>query len=181
MGDTPDRAATVAEIQAHMQGLALPDWPVFALVGAQDAGWLAGVGQDESGAVTCVRLDHHSPGAARRLVVQTQPDRGEPVSLAYVLSQLRGADDGEPLTLATSALDGTATEVLVGDGPIPALMRSDGATVAWSIRSHGVLVIVAARDVPLDRLTLTRVADLAPYRRRRATEIERYLARDMQP
>lgn len=165
-------AETPEQVQAHMQGLALPRWPVFTL---GDAGWLAGVEQDERGMV-CVRLDHRPPGAPQRLLVQTQPDPGEPVSLAYVLGQLHGPDGGEPLTLASSAPDGTPTEVLVDDRPVPALMRTDGATAAWSVSVDGVLVIVAARAVPLDRLPLTRVTDLAPFQRRRALEVERYLS-----
>jgi hypothetical protein len=170
VGNSPEQVQ--AEIQAHMQGLTLPEWPVFTL---GDAGWLAGVGQDERGTV-CVRLDHRPPGAAQRLIVQTQPDPGEPVSLAYVLSQLHGPDGGEPLTLAGSAPGGTPTEVLIDDRPTPALMRSDGATAAWSVSVHGVLVIVAARSVLLDRPALTRVTDLAPLQHRRALEVERYLS-----
>lgn len=171
MGETPEQVQ--AEIQAHMRGLALPEWPVFTL---GDAGWLAGVRQDERGLIGCVRLDHRSPGAAQRLVVQTQPDPGESVNLAYVLSQLHGPDGGEPLTLATSEPDGTPTEALIDDRPTPALTRSDGATAAWSVSVHGVLVIVAARSVPLDRPALVRVTDLAPLQHRRALEVERYLS-----
>lgn len=170
MGETPEQGR--AEIQAHMQGLTLPEWPVYTL---RDAGWLAGVGQDERGTF-CVRLDHRPPGAAQRLLVQTQPDPGEPVSLAYVLSQLHGPDDGEPLTLASSAPDGTPTEALVDDRPTPALLRIDGATAAWSVSVRGVLVIVAARAVPLDRPALTRVTDLGPLQHRRSLELERYLS-----
>jgi hypothetical protein len=71
-----DQAAVVAEIQAHVQGLVLPEWPLFALAGADGAGWLSGAGQDERGSITCVRLDSRSLGAVQRLVVQTGPDRG---------------------------------------------------------------------------------------------------------
>jgi hypothetical protein len=160
-------------VQAHMQGLALPGWPVFTL---GDEGWLAGAGEDDRGAIRCVRLDHRPPGAPQRLIVQTQPDPGASVSLAYVLSQLHGPDSGEPLTLASSAPDGTPTEVLVDGRPTAASARTDGATAAWSVQSDGVLVIVAARAVPLDRPALTRVTDLAPLQRRRTVEIERYLS-----
>ena len=174
MGETPEHVQ--AEIQAHMQGLPLPGWPVLTLAG-DEAGWLAGARDDGRESVDCVRLDFRPPGAAQRLVVQTQPDPGRPVSLAYVLSQLYGPDDGEPLALATSAPDDTAAEALVDDRPTSARTRTDGAAVAWSISTDGVLVIVAARAVPLDRLALTRVADLLPFQRRRAVEIERYLSR----
>lgn len=167
MTETPEH------VQAHMQGVALPGWPVFTL---EDMGWLAGVGEDDRGAIGCVRLDHRPPGAPQRLIVQTQPDAGAAVSLTYVLSQLHGPDSGEPLTLASSAPDGTPTEVLVDDRPAPALMRTDGATAAWTVSVDGVLVVVAARAAPLDRLPLTRVTDLAPFQHRRALEIERYLS-----
>lgn len=167
MTDTPD------QLQEHMQGLPLPDWPVFALT---DGGWLAGATDDGRGSVGCIRLDHRAPGAAERLIVQTQPDPGEPVSLAYLLSQLYGDDTGEPLTLATSAPDDTPTEALVDDRPTPAQIRTDGAAAVWTVRDQGVLVIVAARAVPLDRPALTRVADLLPFQRRRAVEIDRYLS-----
>jgi hypothetical protein len=167
VSDTPE------QVQAHMQGLVLPGWAVLTI---GDAGWLAGVGEDDRGAISCVRLDHRPPGGPQRLIVQTQPDAGASVSLAYVLSQLHGPDSGEPLTLASSAPDSTPAEVLVDGRPVPARTRSDGATAAWSVSVHDVLVIVAARAVPLDRPALTRVTDLAPLQRRRAVELERYLS-----
>ncbi|HEY6747144.1 MAG TPA: hypothetical protein VI357_15680 [Mycobacteriales bacterium] len=178
MGETPEQVQ--AAIQAHMQALPLPDWPVFD-AGDEDAGWLAGARDDGRGSVDCVRLDHRPPGAAQRLIVQTEPDPGPPVSLAYVLSQLSGPDDGEPLALATAAPDGTAAEALVDDRPAAALTRSDGAATVWTVQVQGVLVIAAARAVPLGRLRLTRVPDLLPYQRRRAAEIDRYLAQHPQP
>ena len=173
MSETPEQVQ--AAIQAHMQALPLPGWPVFALAGGPDEGWLAGARDDGRGAVDCVRLDHRPPGAAQRLIVQTQPDPGPAVSLAYLAGQLSGPDDGEPLALATSAPDGTPAEALVEDRPVPALTRIEGATVVWSVQVQGVLVVVAARAVPLDRPALTRVLDLLPFQRRRATEIDRYL------
>jgi hypothetical protein len=161
------------QVQAHMQALPLPGWPVFAPV---EGGWLAGARDDGRGAVDCIRLDARPPGAAQRLIVQTQPDPGQPVSLAYLLSQLSGPDDGEPLALATAAPDGTPAEASVDGDPVPALTRTEGAAAVWTVQVHGVLVVVAARAVPLDRIALTRVTDLLPYQRRRAVEIDRYLA-----
>ena len=67
-------------------------------------------------------------------------------------------------------------EALVDDRPTPALLRIDGATAAWSVSVRGVLVIVAARAVPLDRPALTRVTDLGPLQHRRSLELERYLS-----
>ena len=171
MSETPE------QIQAHMQALPLPDWPVFTLAGAEDDGWLAGARDDGRGLVDCIRLDHRPPGAAQRLIVQTQPDPGPPVSLAYLLDQLSGPDDGEPLALATATPDGTRADALVDDSPVPALTRTDGPAAVWTVQAHGVLAIVAARAVPLDRLALTRLADLLPYQHRRALEIDRYLSR----
>lgn len=180
MGETPEQVQ--AAIQAHMQALPLPDWPVFTLdAGDQDVGWLAGARDDGRGSVDCVRLDHRPPGAAQRLIVQTQPDPGRPVSLAYLLSQLSGPDDGEPLALATAAPDGTPAEALVDDRPAAALTRSEGAATVWTVQVHGVLVVAAARAVPLDRLALTRVPDLLPLQRRRVAEIDRYLAHHPRP
>jgi hypothetical protein len=46
-----------------------------------------------------------------------------------------------------------------------------------SLRSRDVVVLVAARFVPLDCLALTRVTDLAPFKRQRTIEIEQYLSR----
>lgn len=173
MSETPD------QIQAHMQGLPLPGWPVFTLAGTE--AWLAGARDDGRGAVDCIRLDARPPGAAQRLIVQTQPDPGPPVSLAYLLSQLSGPDDGEPLALATAAPDGTPAEALVDGSPAPALTRTDGAASVWTVQADGVLVIVAARAVPLDRVALTRLDDLLPYQHRRALEIDRYLSQHPQP
>ena len=173
MSETPE------QIQAHMQGLPLPGWPVFTPAGTE--AWLAGARDDGRGAVDCIRLDARPPGAAERLIVQTQPDPGQPVSLAYVLSQLSGSDDGEPLALATAAPDGTPADALVDGSPVPGLARSDGPAAVWTVQISGVLVVVAARAVPLDRVTLTRLTDLLPYQRRRAVEIDRYLAQHPLP
>lgn len=184
-------------LQAHAQLLALPDWPVYGLADPDRPGFLAGATEDGS-TLRRIRFDHRPPGGTERLVVQTQPGTAHP-DLATVLARLRSPDDdGSPLPTLARAEPATAvhprppagpdrppltvepalaTDELPVDGrPVDAAVRRESDAVAWSVLISGVVVVIAGWNVALDRPALVPVADLGPYRRQRAVEVEQYLA-----
>jgi hypothetical protein len=179
-GPRVDEAEVVAAIQRHMDGLTLPSWPVFALSEADRPGMLASASEDESG-LRAVRLDYRLPGAAQRLSVQTQPDRGHDVDLSRLIAQVQAEED-DPHTLAANpttdaaSASGDDVEVVVDGEQAPAVRRRSGGAAVWLVRTGGVLVMVAARQVPITRVALVQVTDLTPYKQERRRAVERLLA-----
>ena len=176
------RAAAVAAFQEHTQALVLPRWPVFALAEPDEEGFLAGATENERG-VVAIRLDYRTPDSAQRLMVQTQPSEGRVLNLVNVRGRLLAEDGAAPVSLrvmtaATGAgRDWVSTEMLVDGQPHPALTQSHGALTTWQVHAFGVVAVVAAWQTPLDRVSLTRVADLAPFKRRRALVVGQWLSR----
>ena len=120
----------------------------------------------------------------QRLLVQTQPDDGRVLDVVNLSGRLSAPqDDGAPVSLsAATAAAGpgqawASAEALVDGQPLPALMQRSGALAAWQVHAFGVVVVVAAWRMPLDRPSLTRVTDLMPFTRRRALVIEQWLSR----
>lgn len=73
--------------------------------------------------------------------------------------------------------DWVSAEMLVDGQPRPALTQSHGALTTWQIHAFGVVTVAAAWQTPVDRVSLTRVADLAPFKRRRVLVVEQWLSR----
>lgn len=178
-----DPASIVVALNEHAQRLVLPPWPVFALTGPDVEGFLSGASEHENG-VVAIRFDYRAPDSPERLVVQTQPDDGRRLDLPATIETLREhLDDGNPLRLSTTAaavdddqawLSGDA---LVDGRPVPALVHSEAALMAWQVLLNSVTVVAVAWQTPLDRLALTRVDDLMPLKLRRALVVEQWLSR----
>ena len=178
-----DQEAMIAAIQTQAQTLELPDWPVFGLVDSDQPGWLCGGGMDRVQGLRAVRLDCREPTGTQRLVAQTQPDgRGAPDLAAVAAQVLHDDDDGEPLHLHDSASTVTSpytvieTTVVVDGSEVGAteLNYNRQATV-WSVCVAGVVVIVATAHLELEHVELVRVTDLTPFKRERASVVERLL------
>src|ERR1700712_649148 len=93
----PNVSATVAAIQARMQAVELPAWPVYGLAG-NELGWLCGLGENSVSGIEVVRIDYRPPGASTRLIVQSMRAQDQMADRLGVLDQLvADEDDGEPL------------------------------------------------------------------------------------
>lgn len=184
-GRVVDQDAVVKAVQAQMQALELPDWPVFGLADVDQQGWLCGCGVDGARGVRSVRLDYRAPGGTQHLVVQTQPDSGQAPDLAHVARQLLDDDDGEPFglrddTVATAGVSQchVAAPALVDGEQIPTVeQRIGGKAVVSLLRVRDALVVVAAAGVTLERFLLAQVTDLTPFKQRRVVVVQQLLAR----
>jgi hypothetical protein len=74
-----------------------------------------------------------------------------------------------------------SAQVLVADESVPARVTRDGPNSAWSVSTGDVVVIVAARNVVLDRVELQRIVDLASLKRERVSVVQDYLASQPYP
>lgn len=182
-GRVVDQNAVVDAVEAQMQALELPDWPVFGWAVSDQQGWLCGCGVDGARGVESVRLDYRAPGGTQHLVVQTEPDSGQAPDLAHVARQLSDDDEGEPFGLGNMVASAGVSQCSVA---VPALVdgeqiatveqRIDGETVISLLRVRGALIVVAAGGVTLERLVLAQVTDLTPFKQRRVVVVQQFLA-----
>jgi hypothetical protein len=178
-----DQAAMVAALQEHAERLVLPLWPVFALAEADEEGFLGGATESDQG-LLAIRFDYRRHDSGQRLRVETRPDDGRVVDPVAVIRRLMVLEpEEESAAVARSAMAaahvgraGAGGEVLVDGEPVSASVYRDGDLAAWLVHAVGVVVVAAAWRTRLDRLSLTRVTDLAPFKRRRALFVEQWLS-----
>ena len=162
----PDPADILALMEAHVQGIALPSWPVYGLASPDRAGFLSGVGEGPDG-VTSIRLDYRPPGGPQRVSVQTTC--ADSVDLDAVLAALEH-DEGQPLPLGdpSAGVGGEEAQVMVDGSPVHASVRRSAGVTVWAVFLDPVVVLVVAADIVLADHRLRRVDDLGPFKRARS-------------
>jgi hypothetical protein len=161
----------MAVMEARVQAVDVPSWPIYALHCPDRPGFLSGIGEGPDG-LTAIRIDYRLPGDTERFIVQTtRRDAAHFNGLDFdaVLAAL-DADEGEPLPLGRrdGGVTGDPAKILVDAAPVDAQMHRTASVAAWAVRLDDVVVLVAAANAVFADHRLRRIHDLAPFKRARS-------------
>lgn len=157
-------------MEARMQSLTLPQWPLYGLEVAEQPGYISGVGVGPGG-VCSIRLDYRRPIDRERLIVQTT--HTDAIELEAVFSALDD-DEGQPLPLGDPAAgaDGALTQIVVEGVAVDARIRHSGTATAWALTLGDVTVLVVAANTALTDPQIRRIDNLKPLKRMRSEIVQ---------